>query len=249
VSEPVLREETEGRVRVLTLNRPQARNAFDNALYAALGDGLCRARDDDAVRAAVLTGAPGAFSAGQDLSQMTATPEGGPGFPACIEEVIAFDKPLLAAVNGVGVGLGLTILLHCDVVHVAEGARLRVPFVELGVVPEAASSYLLPLVVGAQPAAEILFTGDWIASADAVALGLARRELPPEKLLPETLALAARMAGHPLGGLRETKRLLRAPHREAVRAARDREDRAFAERIGSPENAEAIRRFFERRRR
>jgi enoyl-CoA hydratase/carnithine racemase len=161
--------------------------------------------------------------------------------------VISFDKPLLAAVNGVGVGLGLTILLHCDVVYIAKGARLRVPFVSLGVVPEAASSYLLPRRVGAQAAAEILFTADWIRSERAVEIGLAARELPREQLLPEMHALAERIAQHPLGSLRHTKRLVRAGETDAIRAARAREDEAFRERIGSPENLEAIRSFFAKR--
>jgi enoyl-CoA hydratase/carnithine racemase len=161
--------------------------------------------------------------------------------------VVSFDKPLLAAVNGVGVGLGLTLLLHCDVVYIARGARLRVPFVSLGVVPEAASSYLLPLRVGHQAAAEILFTADWVSSARAVEIGLAARELAPEQLLPEMNALAARIAQHPIGSLRHTKRLVRECEREAIRAARAREDDAFRERIGSPENLEAIRAFFAKR--
>ena len=164
-----------------------------------------------------------------------------------MEQVIEFDKPLLAAVNGVGVGLGLTILLHCDLVYVAEGARLRVPFVSLGVVPEAASSYLLPLVVGPQHAAEIFFTADWVSSARAVEIGLAVRELPPDELMPAVHEQAAKIAAHPLGALRHTKRLVRVCRLEAVRAARAREDAAFRERIGTPENVEAIRAFFEKR--
>jgi enoyl-CoA hydratase/carnithine racemase len=164
-----------------------------------------------------------------------------------MERVITFDKPLLAAVNGVGVGLGLTILLHCDIVYIARGAKLKVPFVSLGVVPEAASSYLLPLRVGPQHAAEIFFAADWVSSSQAVEIGLAVRELPPEALLSATRELAARIAVHPLGALRHTKRLVRASMVDGVRAARAREDEAFAERIGSPENLEAIRAFFEKR--
>jgi enoyl-CoA hydratase/carnithine racemase len=164
-----------------------------------------------------------------------------------MDALTAFDKPLLAAVNGVGVGIGLTLLLHCDVVLIAEGARLRAPFVPLGVVPEAASSYLLPLQLGHQRAAELLFTADWVDARGAVALGLASRAVPRDRLLPEARAIAARMAAQPLGALRWTKRMLLAVRADGIRAARAREDAAFAVRVGSPENREALRAFFEKR--
>lgn len=243
-----LREATENGVRTLTFDRPEARNAFDARQYRLLRDALDRAADDDAVKVVILTGAGRAFTAGQDLAEMAQPAAGAVGgehpFGACLDRVVDFDKPLLAAVNGVGVGLGLTLLLHCDVVYIARGARLRVPFVSLGVVPEAASSYLLPLRVGHQAAAEILYTADWVDSARAVEIGLAARELEPERLLPELGALAARIAQHPIGSLRHTKRLVRECERDAIRAARAREDQAFRERIGTPENLAAIRAFF-----
>jgi enoyl-CoA hydratase/carnithine racemase len=247
-----LREETKEGVRTLTLARPEARNAFNAQLYRELKQALDRAADDDSVKVVILTGEGDAFTAGQDLAEMAQPAAGATGgehpFGACLDRVISFDKPLLAAVNGVGVGLGLTILLHCDVVYLAKGARLRVPFVSLGVVPEAASSYLLPCRVGAQAAAEILFTADWVSSERAVEIGLAAREFRREQLLPELNALAARIAQHPIGSLRHTKRLVRACDLDAIRAARAREDQAFRERIGSPENLEAIRSFFAKRR-
>jgi enoyl-CoA hydratase/carnithine racemase len=243
-----LREETKDGVRTLVFDRPEARNAFDSTQYRLLKNALDRAADDDSVKVVILTGEGEAFTAGQDLAEMARPAAGAVGgehpFGACLDRVVDFDKPLLAAVNGVGVGLGLTILLHCDVVYIAQGARLRVPFVSLGVVPEAASSYLLPLRVGAQAAAEILYTADWVTSARAVEIGLAARELPRERLLPEMQAFAARIAEHPLGALRHTKRLVRAADREAIRSARAREDQAFRERVGTPENLEAIRAFF-----
>ena len=252
MNQPGLREETESGVRTLIFDRPEARNAFNSKQYRALKEALDRAADDDAIKVVILTGAGEAFTAGQDLAEMAQPAAGATGgehpFGACLDRVISFDKPLLAAVNGVGVGLGLTLLLHCDVVYIAKGARLKVPFVSLGVVPEAASSYLLPLRVGSQAAAEILFTADWVSSERAVEIGLAARELPREQLLPELRALAARMAQHPLGSLRHTKRLVRASDVDAIRAARAREDQAFRERIGTPENLAAIRSFFAKRR-
>ncbi len=246
-------EETRGGVRTLTMNRPAARNAFNNQQYRELRDALGDAAGDDGVRVVILTGAGDAFTAGQDLGEMAAAAgprEGRAGehpFASCMERIIGFDKPLLAAVNGVGVGLGLTVLLHCDIVYIAEGARLRVPFVSLGVVPEAASSYLLPLRVGHQQAAEIFFTAGWVSSSQAVEIGLALRELPRAELLPAIHELADRIAVHPLGSLRHTKCLVQAARGDAIRAARAREDEAFVQRVGSPENVEAVRAFFEKR--
>src|SRR5262249_14995964 len=150
-------------------------------------------------------GAGEAFSAGQDLGEMTTAPEGGEhGFPGFMNALCTFDKPLVAAVNGVGVGIGLTMLLHCDIVYVSDPARLRGPFTPLGVVPEAPSTSLLPLVVGYQPAAEILFTADWIDAARAVELGIASRVLSPAELLPAARAIAAKIAAGPIGAIRHT---------------------------------------------
>ncbi len=239
-------EAREGGVLVLTLNRPRQRNAFNRRMWHDLRDALRDAQEDRAVRVVIVTGSPGAFSAGQDLGEMTGVDE-DPGFGTFMDRLGIFDKPLLAAVNGVGVGIGLTLLLHCDVVFVAEGARLRPPFVTLGVVPEAASSYLLPAVIGWQRAAEVLFTADWIDAARAVEIGLASRLCTPETLLAETRALATRIAAQPPEAVRHTKRLLLATRQDQILAARAREDEAFTERIGTAENLEAIQAFFEKR--
>jgi len=241
-------EVLEDGVLLLTLNRPERKNAFDETMWREARDALADALADDAVRAVIVTGAGEAFSAGQDLGQMAARPDDEPpGFPGFMDRLTAFDKPLLAAVNGVGVGIGLTMLLHCDVVWMAEQARLRAPFVPLGVVPEAASSYLLPLQLGHQRAAEMLFVAEWIDARRAVELGIATRVVPRAQLLPEMRALAMRIAAQPLGALRWTKRTLLAVRADGIRAARRREDAAFAVRIGSPENQEALRAFFEKR--
>lgn len=246
--ETVLESFAEG-VLTLAWNRPRRKNAFDEQMWREGAAALRDARADDRVRAVVVTGTGEAFSAGQDLGEMAKPPRSdeGPGFPRFMDELVAFDKPLLAAVNGVGVGIGLTFLLHCDVVWMAEEARLRAPFVTLGVVPEAASSYLLPLQLGHQHAAELLYTAEWIDAARAVELGLATRALPRARLLPELQALATRIAAQPLGALRHTKRLLLVVRSEGIRAARAREDDAFRVRVGSPENVEALKAFLEKR--
>ncbi|UCE85192.1 MAG: enoyl-CoA hydratase/isomerase family protein, partial [Deltaproteobacteria bacterium] len=218
-------EERHGGVAILAMNRPRQRNAFNNQMYREMREALDAARDDGSVGAVVITGAPGAFTAGQDLGEMAAAELSDArehGFAGFMDGVIGFDKPLLAAVNGVGVGLGLTLLLHCDVVYLAEDARLRPPFVTLGVVPEAASSYLLPAIVGFQRAAEVFYTAEWIDAARALELGIASRVYPAAELLPATVAQAERIAAQPLGALRHTKRLLLATREEFVRAARAR---------------------------
>jgi enoyl-CoA hydratase/carnithine racemase len=261
----VLEERSADGVLLLTLNRPERKNAFDETMWREARDALADAQADDAVRTVIVTGAGDAFSAGQDLGQMaqasSASAQRGeaersssgkptgepPGFPSFMDRLVAFDKPLLAAVNGVGVGIGLTLLLHCDIVWFAEEARVRAPFVPLGVVPEAASSYLLPLQLGHQRAAETLFLAEWIDGRRAVELGLATRVLPRAQLLPEMHAFASRIAAQPLGSLRWTKRTLLAVREDGIRAARAREDAGFAARVGSPENQEALRAFFEKR--
>jgi enoyl-CoA hydratase/carnithine racemase len=192
--------EDDGSVRIVTLHRPEARNAFNVAMYQAVTEALVAARDEERVRVVVLTGSGSAFSAGQDLKEMAALvagdgpPGAGQGFRGLMDELGGFDKPLLAAVNGVGVGLGFTILAHCDIVLVSDEARLRVPFAELGVPAEAGASYLFPMRMGAQRAAEVLFTGKWVTAEEAVASGIALRTVAPEALMAETMALAGAIA-------------------------------------------------------
>lgn len=245
--ETVLLELRDG-VAVVTWNRPRQRNAFNRQMWCEARDLLLELRADSRARAIVVTGAGEAFSAGQDLGEMSvATGDAEHPFGSFMDALVAFDKPLLAAVNGVGVGIGLTMLLHCDVVYVGDAARLRAPFIPLGVVPEAAASYMLPLIIGHQRAAEVLYTGDWIDARRAVELGIASRLYPTAELLPAVTAVAARMAAGPLGSIRHTKRLLLATRADQVKAARAREDAAFVERVGTPENLEAISAFFAKR--
>jgi enoyl-CoA hydratase/carnithine racemase len=201
----VLVDDRDG-VRLLTFDRPEVLNAFDGALYHAAADALAAARADDSVKVVVLTGSGRAFSAGQDLKEMArlaegaaagtlgGEAEGATGFPALLDVVQEFDKPLVAAVNGLAIGIGFTILAHCDLVLVAEDARLRAPFAPLGVAPEAASSYLFPLRMGWQRAAYVLLSGEWVSGAQAVECGMALRTCPPDDLLAEALDLAATIA-------------------------------------------------------
>jgi len=245
----------DARVRVLTLNRPEALNAFNDELYHSAGAALEDAAERADVACVVITGAGRAFSAGQDLAEMgrlsaatnTDFGDAGPGFPHFLDTLAAFGKPVIAAVNGIGVGIGMTMLLHVDIAIIASTARLRAPFVPLGVVPEAAGSLLMPIVMGNQRAALKLYTGDWVTADEAVECGLALRAVAPDELMSETMDLARRIAKMPVASLSATKRVVIEGRIDAVRAARAREDRAFTGMVGQPANMEAITAFLEKR--
>ena len=239
----------DGAVRIIRFNRPEARNAFNGALYDAVTGALAEAAATDAVHVVVLTGTGSAFSAGQDLKEMAAivtgqaSPETAQGFRSLLDVVQRFEKPLLAAVNGVGVGLGFTLLAHCDLVFMADDARLRVPFAELGVPPEAASSALFARTMGWQRAAHVLFTGAWVSAEEAVAAGIALARHPAGALLAETVAVARTVAAMPPEAVMMSKRLLLATRNPEVSAAREREDAGFVELLGSAANLAALERF------
>src|SRR6202522_230896 len=177
-------EEAAPGVRVIAFNRPEVRNAFDTAMYQEVTAALLAADGDEAVGAVVLTGRGVAFTSGQDLAEMAAIATGtavagaGQGFMGLLTSITELAVPLLAAVNGVAVGLGFTLLAHCDLVLIDESARLRVPFAELGVPAEAASSVLFPARMGWQQAARVLLTADWVSAEEAVDLGMALRTCP-----------------------------------------------------------------------
>jgi enoyl-CoA hydratase/carnithine racemase len=250
VSEPAALVADADGVRLITFNRPDKLNAFDNDLYRAVARALEDAATNPDVAVVVLTGAGRAFSAGQDLGEMAriapadapaaADAGSGHGFVGLLAIVTTFPKPLLAAVNGLGVGLGLTLLPHCDIVLIADDARLKAPFVSLGVAPEAAGSYTLPATMGWQAAAYAFFTTDWIDAPTAVATGLALRAVPGDKVLDEALLLARRIAGMPLVSLVETKQLMLATKLDLVRAARAREDEVFGRLTGAAANKAAL---------
>ena len=224
------------RARLITFDRPDRANAFNEALYHASADALRAGAADKA------------FCAGTDLLEMAeAVPDDAgaarpdrSGFPAFVDTLQEFPKPLLAAVNGAAVGLGFTMLAHCDLVLVSDRARLLAPFTNMGVAPEAASSYLLPRRMGRQQASLSLFTSDWITAEQAVATGLAIRQCAPDELVPETLALAARIASKPLPSLMATKRLLLDAEREGIARARELENRAFAELLALPNARDGV---------
>lgn len=242
-----------GRVRTLTLNRPDALNAFNEALYDATTDALIAAAADPGVAVLLLTGAGRSFSAGTDVIEMaerTTAKDFSPGrhgFPGLIDQLTAFPKPLVGAVNGLALGIGATLLGYADLVLMSTEARLRCPFTDLAVGPEAASSYLMPLLLGRQNAMWFLMSSEWFSAEECHAMGLAWRLCPPGDLMAEATAVATHLASKPLASLVEVKRTVTAGHREATVAARRREDQAFARLLGQPANLEAFAAFAERR--
>lgn len=249
----MLQTATTDRVRVLTLDRPEAKNAFNEALYDALTDALLDAAADNGVAVVVITGSQGAFSAGTDLLEMAArmtdpsfTP-GRHGFAGMIDTMVAYDKPIVLAVNGLGVGIGATMLGLADLVFMASDARIKCPFTALGVAPEAGSSATFPLLLGRQQATWALLSSEWLSARECQDMGLVWKVVDGPELLEVTMRYAKALAAKPISSLVETKRTIVEPLREAVAAARTRENAAFAKLMGGPANAEALRAFAEKR--
>jgi len=242
-----------GRVRTLTLNRPDALNAFNEALYDACADALLEAAEDPTVAVVVITGAGRAFSAGTDLlemARMNTDPDfqrGRHGFPGLVEALAAFPKPLICAINGLGLGIGTTIIGFADLVFMSSAAELKCPFTSLGVAPEAASSYLMPNLVGRQNAAWLLLSAEWVSAAEAREMGLAWKVTDPEALMEETYRYADVLASRPISSLRHVKAAMAVHHQDAVKKAFETEAASFVELMGGPANMEALTAFAEGR--
>jgi enoyl-CoA hydratase/carnithine racemase len=186
MSENSVITEDHGRVRTITINRPQALNSMNNEVFAGIKEALAAAEIDNNVAVTIVTGAGRAFSAGQDLTEMQQGLEGETvvhQFPAMLQQLTNFRKPLIAAVNGLGVGIGMTFLAHCDLVFMASSARLRTPFPQLGLAPEAGSSYTFATRMGWQNAAYTLMSGRWFSADECKSMGLVWRVTEPETLL------------------------------------------------------------------
>jgi enoyl-CoA hydratase/carnithine racemase len=243
----------ENRVRTLTLDRPDALNAFNEALYQATADAIRASAVDPEVAVVLLTGNGRAFSAGNDLKEMQARitdpalANVGSHFTSMIGALADFPKPLICAVNGLGVGIGTTILGYADLVFMSSGARLMCPFTSLGVAPEAASSYLLPQLVGRQNAAWLLMSSEWVTADEALRMGLVWKVCEPGDLLPEARRHAAILAARPIPSLVAVKRTIAEPYRAGIEEATDCENAHFAELMGAAANAEALAAFTDKR--
>ncbi len=249
---PMLRLDDAGRVRTITLDRPEALNAFNEELYDATTQALIDAGADPSVAVVVLTGMGRSFSAGTDVIELAARNSAGlvagaHGFVGMVDQLVGFPKPLVCAVNGMALGVGATMLVYADLVLMSTDARVRCPFTDLAVAPEAGSSYMLPLLVGRQHATWALMSSEWLSAHECGRIGLAWRVCAPEELMSETMAVARHLAAKPIASLVETKRTIVAAHREGVAAARAREDDAFRRLLGQPANIEALAALAERR--
>ena len=241
-------------VATIEIARPEKKNALTGEMYTAMAEALAAAQADGAVRAVLITGQPGIFTSGNDIEDfMKRRP--GEGSDALDSPVARFmlallecDKPVVAAVTGAAIGVGTTLLLHCDFVYVSDEARLAMPFVSLGLVPEYASSLLVPQLMGHRRAAEKLLLGDPFTGEQAVECGIANAVLPAGELLAHARRVAERFNQLPPGAVRDAKRLMRAPQRELVLQTIKTEGEIFGQRLRSPEAREAFQAFFEKRR-
>jgi enoyl-CoA hydratase/carnithine racemase len=248
-----IRTATLNGVATIEIARPEKKNALTVAMYQAMTDALNAAREDAAVRAVLVTGQPGIFTSGNDIEDfMKRAP--GQGSDAMDSPVFRFmrallecDKPVVAAVTGAAIGIGTTLLLHCDFVYVSDEARLAMPFVALGLVPEFASSLVVPQLMGHRRAAEKLLLGDPFTPEQAVECGIANAVLPAGEVVNHARRVAERFNALPPGAVREAKQLMRRPQHELVLQTIRTEGEIFARRLRSPEAMEAFQAFFQKR--
>jgi enoyl-CoA hydratase/carnithine racemase len=248
MSETLLTQDAEG-VRTLTFNRPEKKNAFTHAMYEAAVEALDRAGLDSAVRVVMLTGAGGTFTAGNDIGDFLEQPPAGEDSPVFrfLRALVNYEKPVVAAVDGAAVGIGTTMLLHCDYVVATERARFVMPFINLGVCPEGASSLLLPRNAGMALASELLMFGDPFDAATAQRAGFVSRVVSEAQLQEVAAERARALAAKPLEALKVTKRLLREPVRAEVNNVLRREGAEFLKRLNSDEAREAFIAFMSRK--
>ena len=236
-------------VATIEIARPEKKNAITQAMYQQMGDAFNAAAADASVRAVLLTGQPGIFTSGNDIEDFMQRPPGNLESPAFVfmKALMGCDKPVIAAVTGAAIGIGTTMLLHCDFVYVSDEARLAMPFVSLGLVPEFASSLIVPQLMGNARAAEKLLLGDPFTGADAVEAGIANAVLPAGEVVNHARRIAERFNALPPGAVRETKKLMRRARAALALETIGVEGKVFAERLQSPEAKEAFSAFFQKR--
>ncbi len=244
--------EDANRVRTIRLNRPQAKNAMNEAMWDATTEALLDAADNTNVAVVVLTGSEDSFSAGQDVIEMAMTAQGKlergtHSFTGLATELARFPKPLICAVNGIGLGFGVTVLGYADLVFMSTTARLKCPFTSLGVAPELGSSFLFPQLLGRQNAAWALMSSEWLSAEECKDMGLVFQLCEPDDLMETTIRHAEILASKPISSLVECKRVITEPLNEEIAAARAREDAAFVKLLGAPANIEAMTAFAEKR--
>lgn len=233
----------------IEFNRPDKKNAITAAMYQSMAEALEAAEADASVRAILLSGAGGIFTAGNDLEDFMKQPPSGGGSPVFrfMDALRNASKPVVAAVGGAAVGVGTTLLLHCDLVYASEQAKFSTPFVQLGLCPEFASSLLLPRLAGYQRAAEKLLLGEAFSAQEAHEMGLVNRVLPADGLMDFARAQAAKLAALPASSVRVTKQLMKQGAAQEVTAQMAEESRHFGRMLTAPEAKEAFTAFFEKR--
>jgi enoyl-CoA hydratase/carnithine racemase len=236
-------------VATIEIARPEKKNALTMAMYEAMADAPYDAQLDSSVRAVLITGQPGIFTSGNDLEDFMKRPPQDMDSPVFkfMKALLECEKPVVAAVTGAAIGIGTTMLLHCDLVYVADDARLAMPFVGLGLVPEYASSLLVPKLVGHVKATELLLLGDPFTGPQAVEFGIANAVLPAAEVVSHARRMAERFTQLPPGAVKDSKRLMRAPAAEQVMSVIQSEAALFGQRLRSPEAREAFQAFFEKR--
>jgi enoyl-CoA hydratase/carnithine racemase len=243
------RDDHGGKARALVFNRPAKKNALTVAMYAALADELASAASSDAVRAVVITGAGDTFTAGNDINDFVAEPpiSDDSHVVRFLKALVSFPKPIIAAVNGPAIGVGTTMLLHCDLVLAASSARFQLPFVKLGLCPEGGSSLLLPRMLGLQRASEVLLWGESFDAAAAHVMGFVNEVVLPNELAATTARRIERLLELPPDAVAAAKQLIRAPLRMELAETMAREANVFRQRLASAEAAEAFAAFLEKR--
>ena len=236
-------------VLTLTLNRPTRKNALTLSMYEELAGALNASAVDPKVRVVVITGAGRMFTSGNDLQDFMNSPPTSSDTPVFyfMRALLDFPKPLIAGVDGPAVGIGTTMLLHCDFVYATEEALFQMPFIRLGLVPEAGSSYLLPLMLGQRRAAELLMLGDRFTAEQARTYGVINDVVPADQLSAKVTEKAEALSRLPPEAMRHSKALLKAPFKAELERVMRVEGEIFIERLRSPETAEAITAFFEKR--
>lgn len=239
-------------VLTLRLNRAEKKNALTQAMYAGMADAITAAASNPEVRVLLIAGGSDAFCAGNDMVDFmkTAAKGGGGGDSPVIRfmnALAAFPKPAIAAVNGLAIGVGVTMLLHCDLIYAGEGARFTMPFVNIGIVPEYASTYLMPRIMGHARAMEMVMFGEPFTAAHALECGLINEVLPSDKLEARALERAKKLASQPPNALRTTKRLMKRWTDNTIAEAIPLEAFHFVPMLSQPEAQEAIGAFLAKR--
>lgn len=236
-------------VMEIRIDRPERKNALTHAMYSAIMAAMKDAEADPSVRVMLIAGTDDCFTAGNDMGDFLNNPPIGDDSP--VMQLLALlpvlEKPLIAAVNGPAVGVGTTLLFHCDLVYVGESATLQMPFANLGLSPEGGSSMILPMMVGHQRAAELLMLGEPFGAGRALELGIANAIFPDGDYLARAREKALQLAAQPAASVRLTKRLLKASYLERLRSHMAEEGAEFSKRLTSPEAREAMQAFMEKR--